>query len=184
MSFGRNLTVGIRWYLFINATVVALLSLLTAVKWPVRLDWVIGTVIPECWVVGMVIPECALWLATLPLCFAAGAWFLRRRHPIITGATLGLCAVALVLFLKPAVQAWRLGRDLPAQLSAAFGPATPQRSPFSITAALFPRPPEPVAVQTMEYSNSLMLDFYRAVSPNYSSSLRLLIGEIESSVRL
>jgi len=158
MSFGRKLVVGIRWYLFINAFVVALFSLLTAFKLPASLPAAV-----EYWWVGMVIPEVALWLVPLPLCFAAGAWFLRRGHTIITGATLGICAVALPLLLKPAVQAWRLGRDLPAQLSAAFGPATPQRSPFSLAAALFPRAPEPVPIETIDYSKSLTLDFYRAV---------------------
>jgi len=88
---------------------------------------------------------------------------LRRGHPVITGITLGLCTVAFMLLLKPSVQARRLGNTLPAQLAAAFGPATPTCPPFSITSAIFPRSPEPVAIETMEYSKSLLLDFYRAV---------------------
>jgi acetyl esterase/lipase len=148
------LSAAIRWSLLVDATAATLLSLLTAFKCPVLLPWV----------VGMVVPECALWLALLPLCFATAAWFLRRGRPVLTGATLALCGVAFLLFLKPTAQARRLGRALPAQLEAAFGPAAPpQRAPFSITAAMFPRAPEPVVVETMEYANSLMLDFYRAV---------------------
>jgi hypothetical protein len=71
MSFGKKLAVGIRWYLLINAIVMALLSLLTAVKCPVWLAWLAGMVFSEGWVVGLVITECALWLTA--------ATVLRRR---------------------------------------------------------------------------------------------------------
>jgi acetyl esterase/lipase len=147
------LTTVIRWSLLIDAIVASLFSLLTALKCPVWLPWV----------VGMVVPECALWLAFLPVCIAAGGWLLRRGHPFVTSATLSLCTVAFLFFLKPMVQAWCLGRAVPAQLAAAFGPATPERTPFSLMAAMLPRMPEPVAIETMEYSQSLLLDFYGAV---------------------
>jgi len=132
-----------------------LLALLTAFKCPIWIGWV----------VGMVVPECAMWFALLPLCFGTMAWFLRRGHRVIAWATLSLCGVAFLLLLKPTVQAWSLGRALPAQLAAAFSetPALPQRAPFSLTAAIFPRAPEPVAIETMEYANALPLDFYRAI---------------------
>src|SRR4051812_34087592 len=125
------LTTAIRWSLLIDAIVASLFALLTAFKCPVWLHWA----------VGMVVPECALWFTLLPVCIATGGWWLRRGHPVITIATLSLCSVAFLLFLKPTVQAWRLGRAVPAQLAAAFGPATPQRPPFSISAAVLPRAP-------------------------------------------
>jgi acetyl esterase/lipase len=111
----------------------------------------------------MIVPECALWFALLTLGFAIIAWYLRHGHPILTGATLILCTVAFFLFLKPTVQAWQLGHTLPTQLETAFGPATPRREPFSLSSAIFGRPPQPEPIETMEYSKSLLLDFYRAV---------------------
>jgi acetyl esterase/lipase len=147
------LTCAIRWSLLFDGIVIALLSLLTMFKIPAVI-W---------WPVGFVVSEIALWLSPLPICFAFGAWLLRRKHPVITGITLSLCTVAFFLLLKPTVQAWRLGRTLPAQLSAAFGPANPQRPPFSIASAVYPAAPEPVAIETMVYSKSLPLDFYRAL---------------------
>jgi acetyl esterase/lipase len=67
------------------------------------------------------------------------------------------------------VQAWRLGRTLDATLDAAFGAPPPGLSPplsppcpaFSLAAAVVPRNPAPVAIETMQYADGLMLDFYR-----------------------
>jgi acetyl esterase/lipase len=143
----------VRWSLLADAIVATLAALLTAFKSPAWLDWA----------VGMIVPECALWFALLTLGFAGGAWLLRSGHPVITGATLGFCLIAFCLFMKPAVQAWQLGRALPAQLGAAFGPAAPERPPFSISSAVFGGSPQSVPIETMEYSKTLLLDFYRAV---------------------
>jgi acetyl esterase/lipase len=152
-SWKSKLTAIVRWSLLADALVAALFALLTALKCPVWLGWV----------VGMIVPECAHWFALLALAFATGAWLLRRGHPILTVATLSLCGVAFLLFLKPTVQARQLGHTLPVQLEAAFGPATPRRDPFSVKAMLFGRPPQPMPIETMEYAGSLLLDFYRAV---------------------
>ena len=75
----------VRWMLLGDSAVAALLAMLTAVKCPVWLGWV----------VGMVVPECALWFAALPVVFAAGALLLRRGHRVVAGATVGFCLVAL-----------------------------------------------------------------------------------------
>lgn len=148
-----KLTNIIRWSLLGDAVVAALIALLTAVMCPVWLGWV----------VGMIVPEIALWLAFLTLCFAILALLLRRGRPILTGVTLCFCALAFFLFLKPTFQAWQLGRKMPTQLEAAFGPATPQCAPFSLSSAIFGRAPRQEPIETMEYSKSLLLDFYRAV---------------------
>jgi len=158
LNWKRWLPAAIRWSLLIDAIVASLFALLTAFKWPVWMHWM-----GPLWPVGMVVPEISLWLAPLPLCFAAGAWFLRRSHRVITAASVCLCIAAFSLFLKPTLQACRLGRTLPARLAASFGPATPPEAPFSITTAIFPRTPRPVAIETMEYTNLQMLEFYRAV---------------------
>jgi acetyl esterase/lipase len=174
----------LRGMLLLDTSIVALLSLLTAIKCPLWLHWV----------VGMVVPECALWISPLPVVFAAAAWFLRCRadvatdgvtsvrggRQILTVATLALCGVAIILLLKPAAQAWWLGRSLPAQLDAAFAPivassphpaplAHPRRAPFSLAASLEPSP-QPVPIETMEYARGLLLDLYRPLGRSSSAA--------------
>ena len=158
----RQLVSAVRWSLLVDALVLALAALLTAFPWPV---WTVA--MGEAWPVGMVVPEIALWLVPLPVCFAAAAMWLGRRGGRkggwLTGITVGLCAAAVILLCKPAVQAWRLGRTLDATLDAAFGvpPAPPPCPAFSLAAAVVPRNPAPVAVETMQYADGLALDFYR-----------------------
>jgi acetyl esterase/lipase len=156
----RRLVTTIRWSLLVDALVSALAALLTVVPWPV-LTPEMGA---ETWPVGFVVAEIALWLVPLPVCFAAAAlWLGRRRGRWLTGITVVLCAAAVILFCKPVVQAWRLGRTLDATLDAAFGvpPVPPPCRPFSLAAAVVPRNPAPVAIETMQYADGLMLDFYR-----------------------
>jgi acetyl esterase/lipase len=158
----RRLVAAIRWSLLVDALVSASAALLTIFPWPVWTPAMGGA-----WPVGMVVPEIALWLAPLPVCFAAAALWLGRRSPRprrwLTGITVVLCAAAVILFCKPVVQAWWLGRTLEATLSAAFGapPVLPPCRPFSLAAAVVPRNPAPVAIETMQYADGLMLDFYR-----------------------
>jgi acetyl esterase/lipase len=147
----------LRGTLLVDATLAAAASLLTIMPLPLpRIVY---------WPVGMVVPEIGLWLALLPVAFAAAAWWLRPRdrRPILTAATIVLCAIALPLFLKPAIQAWRMGHALPARLATAFGPpaAPPPPPPFSLAAAVFGRAPEPLPIETLEYAPSLLLDVYR-----------------------
>jgi acetyl esterase/lipase len=157
----RRLESVIRWSLLVDALVSASAALLTVFPWPVWTQ-AMGT---EAWPVGMVVPEIALWLVPLPVCFAAAALWLGRRRGRrwLTGVTVALCAAGVVLLCKPAVQAWRLGRTLDATLDAAFGaPAVPPPCPaFSLAAAVVPRNPAPVAIETMQYADGLALDFYR-----------------------
>jgi acetyl esterase/lipase len=156
----RRLVSVIRWSLLVDALLSATASLLTVFPWPV---WT--QTMGQAWPAGMVLPEIALWLAPLPVCFAAAAlWLGRRRGRWLTGITVALCAVAVTLFCKPAVQAWRLGRTLETTLDAAFGvPPVPRPCrPFSLTALVFPRNPAPVTIETLQYANGLALDFYRA----------------------
>jgi acetyl esterase/lipase len=160
--FNRRLVTAIRWSLLVDGLVSASAALLTVFPWPV---WT--PAMGEAWPVGMVVPEIALWLVPLPICFAASALLLGRRRGRrwLTGITVVLCAAAVVLFCKPVVQAWRLGRTLDARLDAAFGapPVPPPCRPFSLVAAVVPRNPAPVAIETMQYADGLALDFYRAV---------------------
>jgi acetyl esterase/lipase len=146
--------------LLVDALALASAALLTTFPWPV---WT--PAMGRAWPVGMVVPEIVLWLVPLPICFAAAAlWLGRRRGRWLTGITVGLCAGAVILLCKPAVQAWQLGRTLDARLDAAFGvpPVPPPCRPFSLAAAVVLRNPAPVAIETMQYADGLMLDFYRA----------------------
>ncbi len=160
-SCKRWVVTAVRWSLLVNALALASAALLTTFPWPVWTQ-AMGT---EAWPVGMVVPEIALWLVPLPVCFAAAAlWLGRRSRRWLTGVTVALCAAAVILLCKPAVQAWRLGRTLDATLDAAFGvpPVPPPCPAFSLAAAIVPRNPAPVAIETMQYADGLMLDFYRA----------------------
>src|SRR6266545_178638 len=133
----RRLVSAIRWSLLVDALVLVSAALLTILPWPV---WT--PAMGQAWPVGMVVPEIALWLAPLPVCFAAAALWLGRRSPRprrwLTAITVVLCAAAVMLLSKPVVQAWWLGRTLEATLSAAFGepPVSPPCRPFSLTAAV------------------------------------------------
>ncbi len=134
----RRLVTTVRWSLLVDALVSALAALLTTFPWPVWTQ-AMGT---EAWPVGVVVPEIALWLVPLPVCFAAAAlWLGLRRGRWLTGVTVALCAAAVILLCKPAVQAWRLGRTLDATLDAAFGalPVVPPCPPFSLAATVVPR---------------------------------------------
>jgi acetyl esterase/lipase len=161
--FKRRLVTAIRWSLLVDAGVSVLAALLTVFPWPVWTE-----AMGQAWPVGMVVPEIALWLVPLPVGFAAAAlWLGRRSRRWLTGVTVALCAAAVMLLCKPAVQAWRLGRTLDAKLDAAFGvPPPPLWSPpcpaFSLAAAVVPRNPAPLAIETMQYADGLALDFYRA----------------------
>ena len=159
----RRLVTAIRWSLLVDALLLASAGLLTVFPWPVWTQ-AMGT---EAWPVGFVVPEIALWLVPLPVCFAGAALWLGRGRGDrwLTGITVVLCAVAVTLFCKPTVQALRLGRTLDARLDAAFGvpPVPPPCRPFSLSAAVIPRNPAPVAIETRQYADGLMLDFYRAV---------------------
>jgi acetyl esterase/lipase len=159
----------LRWLVLLVALALAATSLLMVFKAPVWLDWRLRML------VGMLVGECGLWFALLPLSFGTAAWLMRRGRPALAATTLGVCAVACVLMLKPTAQAWWLARAMPAQLAAAFGPAAPERAPFSL-AACFARAPERVTVKTMKYTDLLKLEFYHAVGRSPAPCIVALHG--------
>jgi acetyl esterase/lipase len=115
-------------------------------------------------------------LAVAPLLIAAVALLLRRGHPRQTIATLALALFAAGLFLTPAAEAWQLGRRLPAQLEAAFGPAAVAARPFSVR-ALFAPPPATIAPERLRFAGGrLPLDFYRAAGPGPAPCVIILHG--------
>ena len=130
------------------ALLVLALSLLTAVRVPVAVNWRLA----------VLAGEYGYLLAVLPLGLAASIWWSRHSAtwPWVLAGCL-VCAVALGLLLKPVVEAALLGRTLPVRLSTAFGPARPEHPPFS-PGRLFSRRPPAAAVTTHEYAPGLRLD--------------------------
>ncbi len=141
----------LRWLLLVISVLLLGLSLLTVVKSP---DW-------APWRLGVAAGEFGHWLAVATLTLAIFAWFARDGAWAWAAATCVAALVATVLFLKPSWQAWRVAAELPAQLTAQFGPQTLARPAFS-TRGFFESGPTPVAVKTMSLSPELPLDFYPA----------------------
>lgn len=115
------------------------------------------------WRIGVLATEFGHWLAGAMVVVAALLWVWRGAHGRFAFVALGLAVVAAALLLKPAAQAWRLGRALPAQLDAAFGAAPAAGEAAFSFGALFASAPEPVAVQTLSFRShgELAIDFYR-----------------------
>jgi acetyl esterase/lipase len=142
----------LRWSLLLFALLATGLGALTTVQSP---DW-------SNWKLALLAGEYGHWLVLLPTVTGTVAWFTRGSHGAFGMATAAVCAVAAALLLKPAMQAWRIGRELPAGLERSFGRVELARPPFSF-GALLEGGPAPVSFETIAYSDGLKLDFYRAV---------------------
>ncbi len=130
---------------------LVLLSLLTTVRSPAWAPWRLA----------VLSGEFGHWLGAAALGLALGSGFLAVDAGWGGSLTLGAAAMAAGLFLKPAVQAWRLSAGLTERLERQLGSARLPRPAFS-PARLFLRDPIPVAVETLTYAPGLALDFYRA----------------------
>jgi len=126
------------------------LSLLTVVPVPVAVKWRFAVLAGEFGCALALVP-----LGVLAASLAGGGGLILKTLTVV------LCVAAIGLFLKPVVQAWRIGRGLPAQLAAAFGPAAPGAAPFSLRTLLRVIPPNG-PVQTHTFAPGLALDFYPA----------------------
>jgi acetyl esterase/lipase len=94
-----------------------------------------------------------------------------------------LSTAAVILFLKPVVQARRIAQTLPHDLTRALGRVELDRPAFSI-AGLFAARPTAVAVETREYAPGLSLDFYRAeIRPSAPCVLLVHGGGWDSGTR-
>lgn len=74
--------------------------------------------------------------------------------------TLAASAGAAGLLLKPAFQAWRVGRTLPTYLSAQLGSRSVGRDAFSFGELFFGRSPARVPVRVLNVTPDLPIDFY------------------------
>jgi acetyl esterase/lipase len=143
------------WVLVVLAISLAVTGLSTILILPVWLNWRLRTGIP------LLAGDYGHWLALFAAGVATASWAIRRAARAVAAVAIGVCALAFLLLLIPTIQAWRISRVLPAELSAAFGPAAPQADPISFS-AFFPHGQKLTPAKTMEYSGSLKLDFYPA----------------------
>lgn len=130
---------------------LVLLSLLTTVRSPAWAPWRLA----------VLSGEFGHWLGAASLGLAFGFGLAAADAGWGGSLTLSITILAAALFLKPAVQAWRLSTELPVRLQQQLGPAAVQRPPFS-PARFFLSDPRPVPVETLSYAPGLALDFYRA----------------------
>jgi acetyl esterase/lipase len=145
----------LRWLLLLLASISAVIGCLTVVKSP---DW-------APWTLAVFAGEFGHWLALLVLVIGGVAWGTRGGHGTLAGVTAVVSAVAMLMLLKPTMQALTVGRSLPGQLEQTFGPQNIGRPAFSV-GAFFQSDPKPVRVETIAYSGDLMLDFYHPVRPD------------------
>jgi len=165
----RLLAAALRWLLLPAALVLALAGLFAVRMAPLWIPWQYRLLITN------QIGETGYRILWLPPAIALLAWLLRRGHARLTIATLAGSLAAFALLATPTAQAWWLGRTLPARLAAAFGPAAPDRAPFSF-AGLFADPPDPVAPEEMVFGGPLQLDFFRAVGRTPAPCVIVLHG--------
>lgn len=140
-----------QWILPGCALLVLAGSLLTAVRVPTAVNWR----------VAVFVSELGYALSLVPLIVGCVAWTGYPAAPTATIVTLAASSVALVFLLKPAAQAWRIGRELPGRLTAAFGPA-PVPPPAFALRRLTLRPRPAGQVTTHEFAPGLALDLYPA----------------------
>lgn len=139
--------------LLVCALLLAAFSSLTAVRVPVVVNWRLA----------LLAGEYGHFLVVLPVATAVAAWWLRGAQTGWAMVTVGVCALATGLFLKPVWQAKDVARDLPGRLAAQFGGTGPERSPlvwgrlhgWSDGTATGGR------VETRRFAPGMDLDFYR-----------------------
>jgi acetyl esterase/lipase len=147
----------VRWLLPIFAVLLLTLSSLTVVQAPTLFFWKLA----------ILAEEFGQFLIVLPLALGLGAIFGGTPGPL-RWMTLGLCAIAAGLFLRPTFQARRLADDLPRRLERAFGAENIGGEPLSFRQLfLLGSSTAGVVVETRVFANrateeELALDVYRS----------------------
>lgn len=139
------------------ATILAGASSLTAVKAPTVKTWLLAILAGE---FGHFFALASLGVMAVTVVRGPG----EERWVYL--ATLAACGVAVMLYLKPAVQAKRLSRGLAERLEKAFGRAEVAGAPFSVK-TFFSKRGERVKCESRVFAHAgmaeaLTLDFYRA----------------------
>jgi acetyl esterase/lipase len=145
--------------------VFAALGLLTVFKAP---DWVD-------WRLAVLAGQFGYAVAVIPLAAGLAAWFLPGGRGAVGNAACWACAAAFLLLFQPCVQAWVIGRSLPARLGQSFGPALVTGKPFAFS-RLFSLWPAHAPRSTWTYSGSLKLDFYPAIGRSQAPCVIVIHG--------
>jgi acetyl esterase/lipase len=145
-----------RIFVFLLAALTLAAALLTQVRAPTLAGWKLA----------IAVGEFGHWLGVVPVLVAAAAWRVRRGDGV-DFAALVACAAAVLAFAlmaTPVVQAWTLGRALPARLAAAFPGPPPAGPAFSWSRLWMPEPVVLARVTTHRYAERpggpMELDLY------------------------
>ncbi|MCF7687933.1 MAG: alpha/beta hydrolase [Cephaloticoccus sp.] len=136
--------------LFLCALLALGLSLLTAVRVPVVVNWKFA----------LLSGEYGYLLVWFPLGLAGLIGLTCRENSLLAITGILLCALAAGLFLKPVVEARRVSLTLAQRLAQAFGPGPGSHPAFTLAGLMRATPPM-MTVETHEYASGLKLDFYR-----------------------
>ncbi len=154
-----------RLSLLLLALTTALAASLTTLKAPTLLLWKIA----------ILVGEFGHWVIPFPILLIVLGWCWAKNPLWLRGLVCGLGFVALLLLLKPHVQARNLSAEVQAKLLRTFGAVEVGATPYS-PAALFSRTPQ-VKIETHAYDTSdphapLQLDFYRPPPSSADPSAR------------
>lgn len=146
---------------FVMGSLALLVALASSLTWVPAPPWT------NCWKLAIGVGEFGHWLLAFPLLLAAIAlhWLAPGPWQFVV---LGLCVVAVVQLLRPAVAAAVVARRLPEKIATVFPRATsPQWPAFSVARLFWRRGPvSSVAVRTEIFARhggaELSLDFYPA----------------------
>lgn len=142
----------LRWLLLILAVMLLVLSSLNMVEAPA---W-------SAWQFAVLAGEYGHWFAMAAAIVAGWAWWIREDRVVLGTVALGAGVIAVLLLLKPAFQAWRIG-ILMSERFAAWPDSRPGgRDAFSFSELFLGSPEAKVPVESLKVSVDLPLDFYRA----------------------
>jgi acetyl esterase/lipase len=142
----------LRWIYLTIAGVSCALGLLTAIRAPDWVDWRLTILACGFGYVAAVLPAAVMLAVALS----------PANKAAVAIATQVLAGIACVLLLQPCVQAWLMGRDLPARLRRSFGDARVAGQPFTLGGLVAGWPKE-APMRTLVYHEGLKLDFYPAI---------------------
>jgi acetyl esterase/lipase len=140
------------WILLAVGAVASALGLLTVFKAPEWIGWRLAVFVGQyCYVA-----------AAVPLASGLLAYLLPECRGPAAAAACAAGAVGFALLLQPCIQAWVIGRGLPARLERQFGKTGITGPAFSF-AGLFRASPAVAPRTTWTFSGPLKLDFFPAV---------------------
>ena len=118
------------------------------------------------WKLAVLAGEFGHWLAPLAALIAGTAWASASPPGATPAATTTFALGAVVLLLKPALEARHLAASLPQALRERFGPDPLPEPPFSVSRLYLGHGSAPVVPREYTFGPGLPLDFYPAQGRN------------------